>query len=64
LASGIAPGQEEIETRINNNYYKLFSDSAVKVENSSAFGAKANAESGFAVKKNAARVKKTISFAG
>lgn len=64
LASGIAPGQEEIETRINNNYYKLFSDSAVKVENSSAFGAKANAGSGFAVKKNGARVKKTISFAG
>ena len=61
LASGIAPGQEEIETRINNNYYKLFTDSAVKVENSFAFGAKANAGSGFAVKKTQ---KKTISFAG
>jgi hypothetical protein len=61
LASGIAPGQEEIETRINNNYYKLFTDSGVKVENSFAFGAKANAGSGFAVKKSQ---KKTISFAG
>jgi hypothetical protein len=61
LASGIAPGQEEIETRINNNYYKLFADSGVKVENSFAFGAKANAGSGFAVKKSQ---KKTISFAG
>ena len=61
LASGIAPGQEEIETRINNNYYKLFADSGVKVENSFAFGAKANAGSGFAVKKTQ---KKTISFAG
>jgi len=61
LASGIVPGQEEIETRINNNYYKLFTDSGVKVENSFAFGAKANAGSGFAVKKSQ---KKTISFAG
>jgi len=61
LASGIAPGQEEIETRINDNYYKLFTDSGVKVENSFAFGAKANAGSGFAVKKSQ---KKTISFAG
>ena len=50
-----------------NNYYKFFADSAVKVENSSAFGAKANTVSGFAVKKSGARslrVKKTISFAG
>jgi len=61
LASGIVPGQEEIETRINNNYYKLFTDSGVKVENSFAFGAEANAKSGFAVKKSQ---KKTISFAG
>ena len=61
LASGIVPGQEEIETRINDNYYKLFTDSGVKVENSFAFGAKANAGSGFAVKKSQ---KKTISFAG
>ena len=71
LASGLAPGQEELETRINNNYYKLFD----KVKNSFAFenvfasssqkllplGAKANAGSGFAVKKTH---KKTITFAG
>jgi len=71
LASGLAPGQEELETRINNNYYKLFD----KVKNSFAFenvfasssqkflpfGAKANAGSGFAVKKSP---KKTITFAG
>jgi hypothetical protein len=85
LASGLAPGQEELETRINNNYYKLFD----KVKNSFAFenvfassvllgggtsaegrrssqkllpfGAKANAGSGFAVKKSH---KKTITFAG
>lgn len=64
LESGMAPGQEEIETRINNNYYKLFADSAVKVENSLAFAAKANPGSGFAVKKTGSGLKKTISFAG
>ena len=67
LASGLAPGQQELETRINNNYYKLFDN----VKNSFAFenvfassgqkflpfGAKASAR----VKKTH---KKTSSFAG
>jgi hypothetical protein len=33
LASGLAPGQQDLETRINNNYYKLFDN----VKNSFAF---------------------------
>ena len=64
LDSGVAPGQQEIENRINNSYYKLFTDSDVKLENEFSYPGKTNLSSGFPVKKTPKKTpKKTISFA-
>ena len=64
LDSGVVPGLQEIENRLDNSYYELFTDSDVKREDEFSFAGKTNLSNGFPVKKTPKKTpKKTISFA-